>query len=194
MPIEQKNIENNNIGGKEPKIFVMPEKFLGVLPGEKAPDETVKKISKVSVPPPAPPIPKKATLVAKKKKFPVIPVAGGGILLVIAAGISLYFFVLKPKQAARVVIPATKSIPTLPSISDEATSTKFVEEESATTTPAVVEESVSKGLDSDGDGLTDVEEEVYGSVVSNQDTDLDSFWMVTKCFIYTIQRVQRQKN
>lgn len=176
MSIEQKNTKNGDIEGTESKIFVMPEKFLGVLPGEKTPDEALKKADKIFVPQ-AQPVPKKIPPIVKKKKFPMIPVIGGGILLVIIISTLVYFFVLpKPKQIAQVVIPTKENIPKSPSIpKEEATSTIFVERESVTSTPMVKEEGVPMGLDSDGDGLTDVEEEVFGSVVSNPDTDQDSF-------------------
>lgn len=170
-------MENGNIGGKEPKIFVMPEKFLGVLPGNKAPEEVpVKTVSAPQKPVPAPEIP-----VVKTKKFPLIPAIIGGIFVLAFAGTAIYFYVLPAiNKASKIPTPPKEevNIPAAPSITEEVvveeeTMATTTEETFATSTP--IEEGVQVALDSDGDGLTDVEEEVFGTVVSNPDTDIDGF-------------------
>lgn len=161
MPIEQKNIKNGDIGGTEPKIFAMPEKFLGVLPGNKVSEEV-----------PA----------VKKRRIPLIPAIIGGIFIVSFIGAAIYFYVL-PAFKKSPVIPAPPKedgvIPVAPSITEEIpeeeAATTTIEDLSATSTIPIEEEGVHSGLDSDGDGLTDVEEEVFGSMVSNPDTDHDGF-------------------
>lgn len=173
MANEQKNMATGDVSEKEPKIFVMPEKFLDVLPGTKLTEEVpVKKAQTPISPIPEAPI--------KTKKFPLIPAIIGGIFVIAAGGAAVYFFVLpKPKKVAQIPTPPKETgIPKPPSIIEEkpieATSTVSEEAPSATSTP-IEEEGIHVGLDSDGDGLTDAEEEVYGSVVSNSDTDIDGF-------------------
>ncbi len=169
-------MENGDIGGKQPKIFVMPEKFLGILPDSKTPEEANVKTTVVS----QKPMPAPGASAVKTKKFPLIPAIAMGIFIVVAGGAAIYFFVLpKPKQIAQIPVPPEENIPVIPSITEvipkeEETADTTAEETSATSTP-VEEEGVRSGLDSDGDGLTDIEEEVFGTVVSNPDTDLDGF-------------------
>lgn len=170
MPIEQKNTKNGDTGGKEPKIFAMPEKFLGVLPGNKVSGTAPPK----SAPAPEVQAPK------KRRKIPLIPAIVGGIFVVSFIGAAIYFYVFpKTKKVAQIPVPPKEDkIPQAPSIAEEIPETETMatttEETSATSTP-IEEEGVHSGLDSDGDGLTDAEEDVFGSSVSDPDTDRDGF-------------------
>jgi len=181
MPIEQKKMENGNIGGKEPKIFAMPEKFLGVLPGNKVQEEAPLKTVKTPVNPPASTKVETAPLVKGSGIRKKLIMAGIAIFILTASGAAIYFFVLpKLNQTAQIPTPPKEeNIPTAPSINEEipeeTVATTTPEDLSATSTIPVEEEGIHNGLDSDGDGLTDAEEDVYGAVVSNPDTDIDGF-------------------
>lgn len=168
-------------GAGEPEISVMPEKFRGVTLEAKIPE--------MSVPAARPSEsrlePGKPTAPGEQKKFPWFWVIL--IFVIVAALGASIFFVL---QGLRV--PASKPIvqqtqPTTPVV------TKPVEQPIATrevtipataeislpatvevTLPPLVEEIVG-GVDADSDGLTDIEEALYGTDSRIPDTDQDGF-------------------
>lgn len=152
MPEEINQKNEKEMVEKEPKIHTMPERFLGVEPG-------LKPIEKVA-----------DTTAPIKKKFPLMPVIIiGAVVLVFSGGIASYYIFLKPKPPIQVVEEEPTAIS--PSISEEEEL-----EEAATPTPEEPEEEEEEPeivLDTDGDGLTDVEEKVYGSDINNPDTDGD---------------------
>lgn len=145
------NVSKKILSAAEPKINVMPERFLGVEPGEKPLEQSA------------------VTNAIIKKKFPVVPVIIAGVILVAVSGGIIYYFLirteeepLKVGEESKVVIP--------PSITE-----KEEESEVATSTPEKAEEEpeVVVEIDTDGDGLTDTEEQLYGSLITNPDTDED---------------------
>lgn len=134
--------------------------------------------------------------------LPVAPQAAAGgsmkylligiltLVIVLAAGLAIYFFVLQPQfQAAtptetvqeQVTVPETSTTvnqeTTVPEtvVAPEATSTETTTGMSAATSTASQPSSVESAVntDSDGDGLTDVEEAKAGTDKLKMDTDGD---------------------
>ncbi|MEA3272189.1 MAG: hypothetical protein U9P90_00805 [Patescibacteria group bacterium] len=141
-------------GGKpatEQKIHVMPGRFLGVEPGDKPIEQTA------------------VTDAVIKKKFPLVPVIIAGVILVVVSGGVIYFFLNRPDEPP-IIIKDSPKVVTPPSIGEE-----DEEPETATSTPEEPEEEGPEiiEIDTDGDGLTDVEERVYGSDITDPDTDGD---------------------
>lgn len=136
-------------------IYVMPKEFFGKEAG-------VKEIPKKPTPPPPPPIPKPVKPPAaapKKKKKTNLILMIGGILIVLAFAIAAYF-VIKSLEETQIEIEEPDVVE-VPDVEEP-----DVEE---------LELSVLPGRDTDGDGLTDMEETIYGTDFRNPDTDGDTF-------------------
>lgn len=172
----------------EPVIHVIPPEFYGlaVRASIQAP-APVKTTADKPAPAAAPVAPGATTPVVKKeggKAWVVIPVIA--VLVLGALGYFTWQYALKP--AAKPVAPETKPAVTLPA-SAEATAGEPVAApetpvaptesasatETATTTPTVAEAENGGAPDADGDGLTDVEEALYGTDARKTDTDGDGF-------------------
>lgn len=146
-------------------IHVMPKDFLG---GE-ATLRTVEALPEpkpVVVAPSVPPPPSILSTVPPKRRTPVIVWVLVVFLFVTAAGAVVYVMVLKAQDQVKVVESAVTQ--TLPKV------------DPVVTTPVktpVVEIPKTPGLskDSDSDGLTDIEERMYGTDYRNPDTDGDTF-------------------
>lgn len=160
MPEELKKINADE------EIFSMPAKFIGATPGAKPVEQTA-----ISVAPSA------------GKKLPKKPMVIGAIVFVviIATGAAIYLALPKTKKivnketATPVVVntPVNTEQPALNQPINQETGEVATSTEE---TPAAgTEEEVRVALDSDGDGLTDIEERVYGSGPQNPDTDGDGF-------------------
>jgi len=160
--------------GSEPVIHVMPAEFRGgktPMTQPKAPVAPPKPVAPAPTPAPLPPPPKpvapvaKPTVPAKKKPLvsPVLVIVGV-IFLVVLAGAA--YFLLNPSTppATNVVVNNTPVVNTPP-----------VNTPPANTPPTPVVTVPQPGKDSDSDGLTDVEEQLYGSDPHNPDTDGDSY-------------------
>jgi hypothetical protein len=147
-------------------IHVMPKDFFGgeaTLRTVEVPPESkpVVVAPPVVVPPPVP-----VQIVAPKRRVPVMVWVLVVFLFLTAAGAVVYVMVLKAQEQVKTVETAT--IQTLPKTDPVVTTpvkTPVVE------TPKTPE--LSK--DSDSDGLTDIEERMYGTDYRNPDTDGDTF-------------------
>lgn len=145
---------------EEQKIYVMPERFLGAPPGAKP----IEQIAITNAP-------------IKKRKFSLVPIIvfGAIILILGGSGAGVYFIFLKPSKPALITKPEVVAPKIVEKEEEEIVEKK--EEISATSTKEeiVEEEGIKIAADIDGDGLTDVEEKVYGSDTTNPDTDKDGF-------------------
>ena len=154
---------------KQPMIFTMPEKYRGGAQPMAAP--------KAPVPPPAPmpmaaPVPVAPKPVApkapsgkpvpkKKSNLPKV-LAIVGLLLVAALAVGAYFLVRTPAPVN--TVPEPLPIPT-----PEPTPTP-------TPTPEPTPTGPTPGVDTDADGLTDIEEQmIYSSNPAVADTDQDGY-------------------
>ncbi|MFA6522431.1 MAG: hypothetical protein WCT24_02485 [Patescibacteria group bacterium] len=141
-------------------IHVMPKEFLGKPAVTVEPITAQPAVKKVLPPPPMPalaplaiasPIPGKSPLPPlPQKKRSMLPVAAAVVvlLLVIGAAIAYYVYFVN-SQPEEIVETPVEEIPVI-------------------TTP-------QPGQDTDSDGLTDVEELLYGTDYRNPDTDGDTF-------------------
>lgn len=77
-----------------------------------------------------------------------------------------------PTRIEPIEEPTVLIIETPPTPTEEATTTPTSTAENITQEPGII---VSISKDSDGDGLTDIEETVFGTLPSNPDTDGDSY-------------------
>jgi len=182
--------------GPEAKIFTMPAKYRGTAKSADVPAMAVPKPEKVvpkrkpvpppvpakpKTPPPPPPKPKAKPPAqpGKKKKggFPVkLAVIGLIIIALFAAVAIVVWFNLNQDEPdpeiTRPIIP--------PVVEEEEEEPPVVEEEEE---PPVEEEEPGDpfeqdlvgGVDSDSDGLTDVEEALYGTSPQLPDSDEDGF-------------------
>jgi hypothetical protein len=145
-------------------IRVMPKEFLGREATLAEKPKPVPAPLPVAPKPPAGPlpgaIPAPAVSPKKKSKLPIILIAIGLLLM---AGLALggYFLLKSTQQPDETeVIPPVEEVPPI-------VETPPVEEE-----PPAEPQS---GIDTDSDGLTDIEEGLYGTDHRNPDTDADSF-------------------
>ena len=169
---------------REPEIRVMPERFRGVTVSARIPEvSTAAPATRPAAPKTAAPVnpskPPKAP--GGKKKFPWIWIIL--IIIIIAALAGSVFFVLSgfrlptertPEEVAVVEPELAEPEPAEPEPVEPE------EEEVATeevTLPPEVEEPVVAigGVDADSDGLTDIEEGIYGTAINLPDTDNDGF-------------------
>lgn len=173
--------------GPEPEIFVMPAKYRGaVLRGEgvKTPAKPAPPTpAPAPVPPPAkkpaPPVKaaeKKLTPPAKKKGFPVKLVVIGIIIIALfaAAAIIVLSTLNQPTDEPEVTTPVTPPITTPDEEEDEEPEeVPPVEEDPDTEDPFATD--FVPGTDTDSDGLTDIEESLYGTNPQLPDSDEDGF-------------------
>lgn len=144
------------------EVRVMPKEFLGVQP-EKTLNQKSVHPTPAPVPPPAPaPIakPAPAPLVIKKKSHVVRNVAIISLVFLVfislLAGGAYYYFVVMAEEETIVVTPEpVRPAPVVPVV-------------------PVVQDPVP-GVDTDSDGLTDREEQLYATDFRNADSDADSF-------------------
>lgn len=168
----------------EPAFFVMPEEYRHGATGKKMAEprkEAPKPAVSAAAPPPPPPR-TAVGVVGPKKGIPthikIILVAGGILLLGLAvAG----YLVLRSAQAPTVTTEERPSVtsrpaPAQPTAPEEPASVPTTPEEPSTTTESPFPTATTSGVDSDSDGLTDLEERlVYGTDVRLPDTDSDGF-------------------
>ena len=165
-------------GAPEPLIFVMPERYRGghtpmVEPKPSSPP----KPSKPSTPPPPPkppPLPTGKPLPAKKKSNAKVLVIAGALVLV-ALGLA-GFFLLQTLEAPEAE-PEPQAVLPPPPLGSTAGETEGAGETGKppeTTDPFA--SPARPGVDSDSDGLTDVEEQIlYATDPFLPDTDTDGF-------------------
>lgn len=162
----------------EPIIHVMPAEFRGgktPMTQPKPPALPPKPVAPSPPPPaPVPPAPKPAATPAPAGKAPVKKAATVSPILVIAG---LVFLLLVIGGGAYILLtipgaPATNTNTTVV-VNTPPVNTPPVNTPPVNTTPVVV--TPQPGKDSDSDGLTDVEEVLYGSDPHNPDTDGDSY-------------------
>lgn len=179
--------------GPEAKIFTMPAKYRGAAKAADVSRMAVPKPEKVvekrkPVPPPLPkppklpppPKPTKPAGPAKKKSgFPVKLVVIGIVIIALfaAAAIVVWFSLNRAEPEPEVTTPITP-----PVVEEEEEEPLAVEEEEE---PPVEEEEeepedpfeqeLHVGTDSDSDGLTDIEETLYGTSPQLPDSDADGF-------------------
>ncbi|MDP2631873.1 MAG: hypothetical protein Q8P30_03870 [Candidatus Uhrbacteria bacterium] len=141
-------------------IHTMPKEFIGMGAGLKVQQKEVN----------APPLPPGPPKIAPLKKIvkPEAPsrmpflIAGGGIIAIALLAIISVFVFQGMAVDQEVVV-------------DEIVDT-IVEEDVVVDTEVLEEEvEVAQGKDTDSDGLTDVEEKLYGTDYRNPDTDGDTF-------------------
>ena len=172
----KQTIKEEGIKAEEVPIYTMPEKFFGLEPGVKIPEAPKVIIKEVIKEVPSKPPPPKTPPKISKRKWPYIVIAVVGVILLLGGA---SFFVLKPylfkkpvPTAPKVVAPApVKPKEVIPPPPQPATTTPEI--------PEVAEEKIPLGwksaLDTDGDGLTDVEETTYGTDPNKPDTDEDGY-------------------
>ncbi|GEM_PF-3823184 len=158
----------------------MPKEYVGVLPktpmkkdAPKAPPPPPPK-PLPPPPPPKPPAPKpvpKLGGVPVKRKIPILPIVGVIFILVVAIG--GYAMVQSVKKPAKTpVVVTTPQPPPEPEVSPTPEPEPPPPPEP---TPPVLEP-IRPGIDTDSDGLTDVEElSVFHSDPHNPDTDSDTY-------------------
>jgi hypothetical protein len=147
-------------------IHVMPKDFLGVEA----------KLRVESVPPPVAPAPEPKLVVAmapQAQKVQILPPKRTVpiwmwiliLVLILFAGAAIGYVMLGKAQTQAVVEPVVEEV-----------KAPVVKEEPKVVEP-VVEEPVEPKLskDSDSDGLSDIEERMYGTEYRNPDTDSDTF-------------------
>jgi len=168
------------------RIFTMPEKYRhGAHVGMHQPQAPVAPPPVVEVKTPAPPVPSKAppkaVLPPTKKNTShtkkLLMIGGVFVFLLALAG---YLVVLstKPAPEQQQVVQTTRPTPETQVEPEEVPETPPVEEEEPEVeeVPEVFPVETIPGVDSDSDGLTDVEEtEVYGTHPKLPDTDSDGF-------------------
>lgn len=125
------------------------------------------------------------TVKASNSKFVLIIIGVLVFLSITATVLFLIFTQVKPSpDISPIIFVEEKKVEQIVPTEESATSTQSVEEtpevfEEATSTPTVLPPPVSDGpvpgLDSDVDGLTDVEERLYNTNSQVQDTDGDGF-------------------
>ncbi len=141
-------------------IHVMPKDFLGKEASLRVePKQVVAPVAAIVPPPAAAPV----TILPPKRRVPLMLWIVLGLVLILGAGAVAY--VVLTKAPDQVVVPVVVEPTPLPKT--EPVVPKVVE----TPKPAVPEQS----KDSDSDGLTDIEERMYGTDYRNPDTDGDTF-------------------
>lgn len=171
----------------EPLIFAMPEKYRGGALSTKVPAPAAlppPKVKSVVPPPPPPPPPKPAPRPglpgAKKKGMPTstkMLIVVGFLFVCVLGAIGLWVWLsLQPPKVANIQSPGNASnhpTNTTPPVTTPPVNTPPVNTPPVTTPPFSGQ--LTPGRDSDSDGLTDVEEALYGTNPRLPDTDADSF-------------------
>ncbi len=149
-----------------PAIFVMPEGYrggTGKLVQPKVPEPVKPAVVVIAPPPPPPPVSAGLTKPVVKKKSHAKLIVIIGLLFIALLGIGGYFLL---NSATLAPAPAPVPIP------------EPVPEPIPAPIPEPIPEPVgpTSGIDTDGDGLTDVEENsIYRSELSIADTDQDGY-------------------
>lgn len=157
-----------------PVIHVMPEEFrFGKTPMTapvKPPAPVVVSPVAPPTPPPAPKPPVPASgLPAKKRRLPPVVLFGGGFFLFIALGAGIILWTLREPTPVVPVVPTNQ-------VTTNTTNTSKPEPVVVPVEPAPVEDvSPTGGADADSDGLTDIEEILFGSNSRNPDSDSDTY-------------------
>ncbi len=164
----------------EIRIHTIPEVFYGgqfTAPPPKpavAPKKPVAAVPKPAQKKPLQKVSKHAQDAAQKKKKLML---GGGVLVLLLFVAGATWFYTRDSGPVGPVgpdidIPVEVVIDQPTEIPEE-----VPEEQTPTTTPTLLLPvlALSNTIDFDGDGLTDVEEELYGTDISNPDTDKDNF-------------------
>ncbi len=151
----------------EPIIHVMPVEFRGgKSPMTKAPEEKKVEPSKVELPKPVTPPPSKPPITpVKKTRFSPLLIVGLVVLLLVGGGAAYVLLTLGPNEPEPV---ANTNVPS----NNEPTNTPPTNTDPD---PAPVTPTPVASNDADSDGLTDVEEVLFGSDSHDPDTDDDSY-------------------
>lgn len=155
-----------------PAMFVMPEKYRGgaqpmAQPKPPAPPPPTKVIA--PPPPPKPPAPT-GKPVPKRKAGPNKALIIAGVLLILGLGIGAYF-ITRP-QVSEPTQPAPRPVPAPEPIPQPAPEPPPEPEPAPEPTPSTA----VPGADTDGDGLSDLEENlIYVSDPNRPDTDADGY-------------------
>ena len=154
---------------KDPTIYTIPEQFYGLAVKAELPKVSAGTVVPASVasaprPPAAPvaPVLPAGPHGKPSKKWLLIPAAA--VLLVLGMGTLVWWF-LRPEPRPQPALPSV----TLP------VPEPVPAPEAATTTPEVPPQSNDKAADQDGDGLSNAEEQLYGTGPLNNDTDGDGY-------------------
>lgn len=149
-------------------IHVMPKEFYG-SPGASAPVEKKPEPKPAPAPPPAP-VKKKPEPISLPKKSPVVTTQtkrrSGAVLAVlvllaiIAIAASLFLLFFEPAEAPETPITTLDPVDEIPPTPNP---------------PAPADPVITRGIDTDSDGLSDREEVLYGTDFRNPDTDADTF-------------------
>jgi hypothetical protein len=189
----------------EPEIHVMPKKFRGVTVSAKIPEVSTAAPSKAKPPELKRPVSKKIKAPAApkdKKGFPwLIIVIIAVVLVALGASVAFVLWGLQtPAEPADEVAVIEEPTPVMPADEepevvepeevDMATDEEVLPASPEETIPASPEETIpaaeeeeepvpavvlTPGVDADSDGLTDLEEELYGTDISRPDTDSDGY-------------------
>jgi len=143
-------------------IRVMPKDFLGAEASLKVVEqprpENVAQLAQGTTPPIT-----QAPAIAPHRKLPLWALITGAIVIILAIGAVVYVFLIKAKpQPVVVTPPVVAALPKAP---------EPVKEPPKVEVPKVP--TLSK--DTDSDGLTDIEERMYGTDYRNPDSDGDTF-------------------
>jgi len=137
----------------------------------------------------------------KRNPFVIVGIAAAGLLVLAAAGYAVWIFVLHPTTPAALVVTNTTTTPRIPQdqieqppVTQQPTPVPQVQATSTEPTPvtqpppgvniplptvptpgAPVVTAPGEGVDMDSDKLTDVEEALYGTLVTVADSDGDGF-------------------
>ncbi|MEK7094740.1 MAG: hypothetical protein AAB886_01365 [Patescibacteria group bacterium] len=183
--------DKKNLTGKETKDFlvsVMPKEYRGKEGLMRQPwngaASAQPKQNIVLTPKPAPTEPitptkldeqklEQAPIPQSKKSLWVILFFGAVLLIGVGIGA---FFILRPEKTAQPVQrpPVVRTVPVLP----PASTTQPAETPKPPAVPKTPDPFAGEALpgrDSDSDGLTDVEEVLYGTIATRPDTDADGF-------------------
>ncbi len=165
----------------EPRIFTMPEKYRGLAATQKpsAPPAAAQ-AAPTPVPSAPKPPPLKPGVGPAKKKMPGSTkalLAAGVILIVGLAGAGVYVYLSLQPPKAREPEQITPKPPTEEPEAEKEKPEKEVkpEEPAEKETASPFPTELSPGRDTDSDGLTDLEEALYGTNTRLPDTDADGF-------------------
>lgn len=150
----------------EPEIKTMPEKYIGApLKAPPRPMEkivVVEKIVEKKVTPPSVVVPSSEKY---KTEFPKWAIYVGGVVI-LGSAVALYYVLTLNKPISEVVVTPPPPVVVAPPIPPPPP---------LAPPPIVEEKGPKKGQDTDSDGLTDAEENLYGSNPNNPDSDSDGF-------------------
>jgi len=181
-PLIDQPVNNKKTPAKpEQDIFVMPEKYRGGAEGKL--HQPVKPKPKPVVqplkppPPLKPPVPPKKKLpIPKKKKFPTKLVIFGVVVIALFGAGAVYLLstiepaTTEPIERPPIIIPDPDPLPDPDPVPDP---DPLPDPDPDPEDPFAFD--LTSGTDSDSDGLTDIEELIYGTNPRLPDTDSDGF-------------------